>query len=108
MLDASATGIYLRLPSFEQDQQGEGQLRRHGLRFVWTGWTFHKAHVCLQHVAQVLGKYPARLAVRKEPRRVFLDSSDKSIVMLGKEDEPLVAFDPEVVGQWDMIIRKER
>ena len=116
MIWNSYVGVWLRLPSFEQDETGEGRLREHNLRFSWTSWRHHSSHFCLQHVKELLSTLDIKHTLRITPGRVIATSDYPSIVPnldqpeLDNYDPQLhgprtnVIFNPPIVGEWDVQI----
>lgn len=79
-LDRARVGVWLRMPSFEQDEGGEAPLRRLGLRFAWTRWHGHPTAYLVEHARSVLLAHPrvdrfkvkpgARVETTDDPRVV--------------------------------------
>lgn len=119
MLEEARIGVWLWMPSFEQDETGEGQLRRHGLQFSWTCWKGHSAHLLLKHVREVIGRVERPHQLKIYPSIYLRDSAYRMVVPLRdwKPDEvveydrnkhgpkPRVRFNPPVVREWGVQLR---
>jgi hypothetical protein len=113
----ATAGIWLRLPSFEQDSAiGEGALKKHGLRFAWSRWTGHRSHFLIEDALEALndGLKNAEWSHRLDQKKLINDSNHPDIVPIDApvgtvkyEPElgprPWVQFTPPVVGQWELI-----
>lgn len=119
MLRYATHGVWLRLPSFEQDEKGEGALKPHGLQWYWTTWEHHSSPFQLSHVREVLEKFPQTHEVRVFARNKVSDSSHESVVPFPKKpgqehgrykasmgEKPKLKFEPQLVGEWEVLIRK--
>ena len=115
MLQHAREGVWLRLPSFEEDDAGMAQLRRHNLRFHWSRWTCHRSAYRLQHVRDVAFSHPDRFWVREVGRGLIQNSSDERVVPdtvsrnAGKYAPEMgpkiqVEFDPPLVAEWDVLL----
>lgn len=117
MLEAAVKGVWLRVPSFEQDETGEGQLRRHGLRFAWTDWHGHPSPWGPKHfLAFMKSNHPA-LQFRIRHTKIIKDSSHPSVVPVNSPTDtlkyspelgpkPAVQFKPHLIGEYDIFINK--
>lgn len=114
---------WFRLPSFEQDEQnGEGFLRKHGMRFTWTNWLGHPTHWlvgdCTNAIIDWEKENPERkfdLQVRpadritsmKDQRVVPIDTPvdvNKYEAKFGPK--PLdVRFTTPVIAAWEVTVR---
>jgi hypothetical protein len=112
MLLWAQKGVWLKMPSFEQDEQGEGQLRRHGLRFAWTHWHGHPSHY---KVSDARGVISQGVKVKHRHQRIIKNSSSKFIVPVDAPldtieytpelgPKPKVKFDPPVIGCHELIV----
>ena len=120
MLDHAAKGVWLRMPSFEQDEAGEGQLRRHGLRFTWTNW--QHGHPSFYKISDALGVINAKApscGLKYEHQRIIRDSSSKYVVPIDAPidtteykpehgEKPDVVFQPAVIGCHGLIVSLDR
>ena len=115
VLQHAHEGAWLRLPSFEEDGTGLGQLSRHGLRFHWGRWTCHRSAYKLQHVRDVAFAHADRFWVREIGRGVIHDSSDDRIVPdtaarnVGRYTTEMgpkahVKFNPPLIAEWDVCL----
>ena len=117
MLCSARKGVWLKMPSFEQDERGEGQLRRHGLRFAWSHWKGHKCHYTLADALGVITKTldPSKHKMKHKHQRIIKDSSSKFIVPVDAPPDtteytpelgpkPEVKFDPPVIGCHELIV----
>lgn len=118
MLDHAVKGVWLKMPSFEQDEEGEGQLRRHGLRFTWTHWHGHPSFYKIEDAMAVIRRFTPSARIRHEHQRVIRDSSSKFIVPVGAPldtteytpdlgPKPEVVFRPAVIGCHELIVSLE-
>jgi hypothetical protein len=117
MLGHAKHGVGLALPSFEQDETGEGRLRKHGLRFNWTSWRGHPSHFKVCHAQEALDIFNGLYTIAIKPGREVKTSDHPNIVPdLDQEDlgnydpeihgpKPAVVFDPPIVGEWDVQIK---
>jgi hypothetical protein len=119
MLAYAGKGVWLKMPSFEQDDTGEGQLKKHGLRFTWTNWHGHPSAFCLNHAYRTIDECKRVKNVKHKTQRIIRDSSDKFVVPIdapvdvteykpeyGKK--PKVKFDPPVIGCHELIVYLEK
>lgn len=107
MLAAARKGVWLRMPSFETDETGGGQLARLGLRFDWTAWDFHTSHYTLADVRRVISD---RFVMRTKGNLRFADTKDRRIeAMPGfAKPNPPARLDPPVIGQWEVLLTPAR
>jgi len=119
MMRMSRQGVWLRLPSFEQDETGEGRLARHNLRFNWTSWRGHWSHFRLAHVYEALHllQHQRPMKIHVSGGRLLHDSNYPNIVPNLDTDELVnydprlhgprnhVKFKPPIVGEWDVQIQ---
>lgn len=116
MLDNTLTSVHLRMPSFEQHQV----LDDNGLRFYWTNWTGHTAHLLLSDVCAVAKEYakpPRREVVLKivDRGRITSSADPRIIPVTAPVDsheytrdmgpKPEVRFDPPLVPSFDVTLR---
>jgi hypothetical protein len=113
----ATAGVWLRLPSFEQDSlTGEGALHNHGLRFAWSRWTGHRSHFLIGDALEALndGLKDAQWSHRLDQRELILNSNHPDVVPIDAPADtvkyepelgprPWVQFTPPVVGQWELI-----
>jgi hypothetical protein len=118
----ATAGIWLRLPSFEQDSvTGERALKKHGLRFAWSHWSGHPSHFLVEDAMQALheGLKYAQWSHRLEQRKLIHDSNHPDVVPIQapintvKYDpnlgmRPQVQFVPPIVGEWELIVSIQR
>jgi len=96
---------------------GELPLRRLGLRFAWTDWHGHKSHYRLLDVARALAAWPKKFTWTLRRGRTVSSTADECVVpfsaptdtvkyspALGRK--PAVTFNPPLVGQWDVILKR--
>jgi hypothetical protein len=119
MLDHAIKGVWLKMPSFEQDNQGEGQLRKHGLRFTWTHWHGHPSFYKVDDATAVINRVCAGCRIKHKTQRIIRDSSSEFVVPIDapvdttkynlKEHgpKPSVVFDPPVIGCHELIVNME-
>jgi hypothetical protein len=116
MVQQAKHGVWLKLPSFEQDDTGEGRLKKHNLRFNWTSWSCHRTAFCLEHVREVLRNCNRPHICHELASITLPDNKHYNIVPnldqkdLGRynaaEHGPkhYVKFNPPIVGEWDVRI----
>lgn len=122
-LDKAKRLAWFRLPSFEQDDdQGEGVLRKLGLRFSWTYWAGHPTawlvSDCVASITTWEIKNPDRpFELIVKPAGYIKSTDDKRVVpisapidtnyyspKLGAKPKG-VAFKPFIVSEWEVIVR---
>ena len=119
MIEKSSKGVWVRMPSFELDETNIAQLERHNLRFTWTTWHYHPAHLCRHHVKEVVDdRDDPNITLRFKKNMPVRDSSDWRVVPdtvhpdVTRYDpakhgpKPKVKFDPPLIGQWEALIKK--
>jgi hypothetical protein len=118
MLQRARVGVWLRMPSFEQDMEtGEGRLRAHGLRFAWTDWHGHKSHYTLAMARDVITASGFG-ALKVKGNRLIETTGDRCVVPVSAPTDtveysaalgarPKVAFSPPLVGQWEVIVSRK-
>lgn len=106
MLKAASVGVWVRIPSFED----EPQLSSNGLRLTWHSWACHPARI---KVADLLTVSDATVKVAR-----FVDHSGQSeVVPIDSDPEarsysedlgpkPEVQFDQPIPGHWDFFVRR--
>lgn len=120
MLELARVGVWLRMPSFEDDlKTGEGALRKLGLRFAWTHWHGHTSFYRLSHAHSVVGRFGrdkvSRVLVRGN--RMISNTNDPAVVPVNAPVDTVKyrpelgkkiyrEFDPKLVGQWEFIVVK--
>jgi len=121
MLRKARKGVWIRMPSFEQDKDtGEGVLRAMGLRFSWSVWHGHKCHVLVSDVVQVINEYKSgvgrsSIAMKLLAGRCVRSTDDPCVVPIDspvdtvKYDEklgpkPIRDLNPDVVAQWEVVV----
>ena len=121
MLHKARKGVWLRMPSFEQDERtGEAALRKLGLRFAWTDWHGHPSHYLIEDALQAINEYKQesgrgsistkvragkRIRATDDPSVVPIDSPTDTVKyspQLGHK--PVVDLNPHVIGQWEVVI----
>jgi len=121
MLELASVCVWLRCPSFEQDDEGEAQLARHGLRFTWTKWKGHRSPFLAAHVYETIdeiAKPGDSWHIRLNQMELIKNSSDPRIVPIKSPidtvkyhpslgPKKMVKFSPNVVGQHQFIITKK-
>lgn len=114
---------WFRLPSFEQDdKQGEGVLRKHGLRFSWTHWVGHPTAWLVSDCVASIMLWQLKNPERKgdlivKPAGYIKSTDDKRVVpinapidtnyysrSLGPKPKG-IEFNPFVVSEWEVIVR---
>jgi len=113
---------WFRLPSFEQDEDnGEGVLRKHGMRFTWTHWRGHTSHWLVEDCVRSISNWgeanPSRnysifikaadYVKSMKDRRVVpidapIDTNQYAATMGNKPNLP--AFDPPVIAAWEVAV----
>jgi hypothetical protein len=118
----ATAGVWLRLPSFEQDSvTGEGAIKKHGLRFAWSHWRGHRSHLLIGDALDALndGLKDVEWSHRLDQRKLIHDSNHPDVIPIGARvntikykpelgARPWVQFTPSVVGQWHMIVSIQR
>jgi hypothetical protein len=121
MLHKARRGVWLRMPSFEDDETtGEGALRKLGLRFTWTHWRNHTSHYELLDCIAAINEYKqtsgrGSIAVKTKAGRRIRSTTDDKVVRI---DSPIntpkykldlghkkvESFNPPLVAQWEIIV----
>jgi hypothetical protein len=121
-LTQAEKAAWFRLPSFEQDElQGEGVLRKHGMRFTWTNWNGHTSPYLLSDCLKAIEEWGAanpkkRYQVRVKPARRMLSMRDDRIVPIDAPvdtrayspafgPKPDLTFSQPVVAEWEVIVQ---
>ena len=118
MLRHATKGVWLRLPSFEEDETNMATLRPLGLRFTWTQWTGHTSHFQKRHVTEAINesefkglpvKFVGNLKIKNTQHRTIvpehapIDAVRYKTVYGNKLN---TSFNPPLIGQWEAIITK--
>lgn len=123
MLHNARRGVWLRMPSFEQDDEtGEGVLRKLGLRFAWTNWVGHPSHYTVLDAVTAVNSYCKKMGIPLlridiRPGKLIRSTEDPNVVPVEAPIDTVkyspalgvktvVDFDPPVVGQWEVIIKR--
>lgn len=112
---------WFRLPSFQQDETGEGFLRKHGMRFTWTNWRGHPTHWLVEDCQEAIEGWAKdvdrRFDLTIQPVSYIRSMSDSKVVPV---DTPIdvtsyhVSFGPKplnvifsqpIVSEWDVVVR---
>lgn len=121
-LTRSTRLAWFRLPSFEQDERGEGALRQHGLRFSWTHWTGHPTAWLVSDCVNSIKSWQAQntsrvLEIIVKPALYIRDTNYHRVIPV---DSPIdsddyqpsfgpkprrVVFNPPLVAEWEVIAR---
>lgn len=114
-------GIWIRVPSFEQDKRGEKPLLDLGLRFSWTAWKGHMSHLLLSEYRKAIweGCGVKKASITEEPAIIIESTLDEWVVPVGchsetkKYDDSLGKkidrrFDHPLIGSWDIVVRFDR
>lgn len=118
MVRKARRGIWLRLPSFERDGiNGEGVLKKHGLRFAWSRWHGHTCHLLVGDAVSYLYKHgyvrdPNKLDIH--PSKFVYNTDDPAVVPLDAPvdtvkyhdalgPKPVITLKPPVVSQWEVL-----
>ena len=116
VLDTAQYGVWFRLKSFETDNDnGEGILLEHDLRFSWS--KNHTAYNCVE-VFQFIRERCPKATIRIEPGKYIRHTDDKRVVPKSTTSssfyyEPLmgvkehVELTKPVVCDWDIFVEKE-
>ncbi len=120
MLQRARCGVWIRMPSFEQDDNtGEGALKKLGLRFTWTNWHGHPTHLLVHDVVSAVNTFKAEthraITLRVKPGKRIYSTSDVCVVPEDAPQDttkyheglgfrPVQKFNPPLVGQWEAII----
>jgi hypothetical protein len=124
-LAKSKVMAWFRLPSFEQDDMnGEGVLRKHGMRFTWTNWIGHPSHWLVSDCQQAIEEWcerpqstTERYTLTIKPAGYIRDMRDPRVVPINAPvdtnkyhpsfgSKPLsVVFDRPIVAEWEVIVR---
>ena len=125
-LDRCQDLAWFRLPSFEQDEKdGEGVLRKHGMRFTWTHWRGHTSHWLVEDCVRAISDWGAANPDRHYT--VFIKPADKIKSISNRRVVPIDApidsqqydlsmgekpkvdlFDPPVVAAWEVAVSFDR
>ena len=125
-LDRCQDLAWFRLPSFEQDEDnGEGVLRKHGMRFTWTHWRGHTSHWLVEDCVRAISDWGSANPDRHYT--VFIKPADKIESISNRRVVPIDApidsqqydpsmgekpkvdlFDPPVVAAWEVAVSFDR
>jgi hypothetical protein len=97
-LERATRAVLMRLPSFEEDETGGGQLRRHGLRWRWTEWGCHPTAVRLEDVRRIADGW----SIDARPWRVVRTSATADVEPIDGRvlPEQPIRFTPPLVACW--------
>lgn len=115
MLMNARKGVWLKMPSFEQDDEGEAQLRKNGLRFTWTHWHGHPSHYLVGDAMKVITGICPDARVKHKHQRIIKDSNSKFVVPIDAPldtneytaemgTKPNIRFNPHVIGCHELIV----
>jgi hypothetical protein len=118
MLTNAKRGVWLKMPSFEQDATGEGQLKRYGLRFTWSYWSGHPSHYLVEDAMRVITDTCPNAKVKHKHQRIIKHSRSRFVVPINapidtteySEDlgpKPDIDFNPHVIGCHELIVNLE-
>lgn len=118
MAVAASKGIWLRLPSYETDQTGSGQLSKYNLRFAWSRWKCHRSEYKIDDVVKAILTTGKMHSLRVLPKVVVTSSVNERVVPESAPDDSsyydpsmgpkqVAAFIPPVIAEWDIVIRFE-
>lgn len=123
MLEHARKGVWLRMPSFEDDAVDHPQLKKHKLRLSWTTWRGHPSHYRLDDVGHTVRQVRSEtdkfvLRVKTKEAKPIKTSASPWIVpssvgtdvekyKKGLPPKPKVTFKPPIVGQYEVIIYKD-
>ena len=120
---SQSTGlVWCRLPSFQQDDQtGEGALRKLGLRFSWTHWRGHTSFWLVEDCVNAINEWGLQNPKRKydilvKPCDYIKDTADKRVVPIGapidtneyarsQGPKSFKTFQPKLAAAWEVIVR---
>lgn len=119
MLSNAKRGVWLKMPSFEQDETGEEQLRKHGLRFTWSLWHGHPSHYLVGDAMRVIKEHCPDARVKHKHQRIIKNSRSKFVVPVNAPidtneyteelgSKPDVNFHPHVIGCNELIVHLEQ
>ena len=115
VLDRAQYGVWFRLKSFETDNEnGEGVLLEHGLRFSWS--ENHITYSCVE-VFQVIRECCPKATIRIEPGKFIRHTKDTRVVpkettsnafyydaSMGPKEH--ISLSKPVVCDWDIFVEK--
>lgn len=121
MLHKARKGVWIRMPSFEQDATGEGALKEMGLRFAWTNWHGHPSAVLVEDVVRIVNDYKAEtlrssVSLKLKPSKRVMATDDPCVVPIDAPMDtaaynpnlgvkPVKNLDPPLVAQWEAVIK---
>lgn len=127
-LDNATKGCWFRLPSFQPDEEnGEGALRKHGLRFCWSNWHGHPTHYLVEDCRGAIEEWLAAnkshgglkwrsAKVFQKPAGYIKSTTDKRVVFIDSPcdttdhhpemgKKPAVNFSPPIVSEWEVAVK---
>lgn len=116
MLERSKRGVWLRLPSFEQDGTGEKPLRDIGMRFAWTHWHGHPSHYLVSEALSVIEMIRPDATVKHKHLKMIHDTHHLNVVPIDAPQDtvkyeptehgpkPWHKLDPPLIGQHEIIV----
>lgn len=118
ILSKATDFVWFKLPSFEQSEiNGEGVLRKLGLRFTWTHWRGHTCAWTLDDHLAALANYKERKFTTYSKPSGLIRTTDSPLVVpidspidtlkysksLGAK--PSVSFEDPIISEWTCIIK---
>lgn len=121
-LSKATSLVWCRLPSFQQDEQtGEGALRKLGLRFSWTHWKGHTSFWLVEDCLAAINEWGQANPTRKyeitvKPCDYVKSTADKRVVPISapidtneyeksQGQKQSKVFQPKLVAAWEVIVR---
>ena len=80
MLERARRGVWLRMPSFEQDGTGEKPLRDLGMRFAWTNWHGHPSHYLVSEAKSVIELVKPDAKVKHKHNKLIHNTHNQDVV----------------------------
>ncbi len=119
VLEHARVGVWIRMPSYENDETAGERLSPHGLRFFWRDWKGHKTKYRLEHVWRMLSENPDWKVMKEVPKGEVTSSADDRLVPESAPSEigkylpdmgpkPEVTFDPPLIPEWDVFIVRKK
>jgi hypothetical protein len=116
MVNFARRGLWVRIPSFEQDKTGEQLLRGLGMRFAWTDWHGHPSHYLVSDVMTVISKLVPEANVRHKKLKLVRDTKDPAVVPIDAPTDtvkydpslgpkPFARFETPLIGQHEFIVQ---
>jgi hypothetical protein len=107
---------WFRLPSFQQDDTGEGALRKHGMRYTWTNWRGHPTHWLIEDCQEVIEKCDRQYNLTIKPAGYVRSMADSRVVPIDTPTDvtryhsdlgpkPNVILTQPIVSEWDVVVR---